>query len=126
MSDNLMRALRALHLDGACVESIVAFADDPSAEYDDPGQLALIGKELELLAKRSLDSARDMAEARMETGVTKQQFGDYIFEVKPPHKQVRLKTQVIKGLYPYEERPEYYTEVEVAGSVAISAVKGKE
>ena len=80
-----------------------------------------------MLAKRSLDSAKEMAVARMEAGVTKQQFGDFVFEVRGPHKQVRLKTAVIKGLYPFEERPEYYTEVEVAGSVAISAVKkGKE
>ena len=122
-----MRALRALHLDGACVEAIMAFADDPSAEFDDPGQLALVGKELELLAKRSLDGAKELAVARMEAGVTKQQFGDYVFEQRLPHKQVRLKTAAAKALLPIEEYPSVYQTVEVAGSVAISAVKkGKE
>ena len=78
------------------------------------GQMARIGAALEVLGKKFVDQARDMA---YDFNISESE--GVLFQERPPSTQTRVNTKYLKERFPAVNYPEMWQTVSVKGSVAV-------
>ena len=106
----------AQYLGDEAADRLSAIFEDPGADHDF-AQLARLGKILSDTGKHLSDGVRKSCRNHLSGGTWAQD--GVVLEFKPAHKQERINGDMVRDLYPIEERPDLYNIVPIKESVAV-------